>query len=161
MRFPIFRTRTALLVLTGAVAAGSAIVPATSAFAARVSYVAPADNAALTHKVTGTGTGGLNRPLNGLFMAATEPLAVQLNCTFTGSTYYRYHCTATASGGSGNGYSFYWSGAEEVSVEGASSDAYTCAYDVWDVPPPYVAVDVAVVDSNSNVAHASAIVHCQ
>jgi hypothetical protein len=160
MRLPIFRARTAILVLTGTVAAGSAIVPATSAFAARVSYVAPADNAALTHKLPGIGigigTGSVNRPSHGFRTASTEPLAVHLNCTTWWGTYL-YKCTAYASGGSGAGYAFYWDNAEELTDEGGWSTAVACEIGFG---ASYFPVGVTVVDSNYNMALNAEYVQC-
>src|SRR5688572_7089834 len=72
------------------------------------------------------------------------PLEVTVECTQYGGTTYWLSCNATASGGTGTGYTFEWSwGAEYVSSSGAYSYAYyDCSnYFSWSYNPGVTVYD--------------------
>lgn len=82
------------------------------------------------------------------------PLTVTVNCSDTGALYTatRFDCTATASGGSGTGYSFIWHGnATEYYDQGGTSKAYyPCQYVYPGVG--YLQAIAVVVDSSGSGA---------
>jgi subtilisin family serine protease len=84
-------------------------------------------NSAFVNKLSGIGTGSPNRLLNSL-IATSTPLTASVSCPGSRDYYNRVDCTATASGGSGTGYSFSWHGsASEYYDQGGVSKAYvTC-----------------------------------
>ncbi|WP_420129196.1 S8 family peptidase [Longimicrobium sp.] len=85
-------------------------------------------NAVHLNKLTNVGTGSYNRLLSSLLSTSPPPTGTPLSATVTcpgGRDYYnRIDCTATASGGSGTGYSFSWNGsANEYYDQGGTSKA--------------------------------------
>ncbi len=106
--------------------------------------------------VTSAGSNSPNRLLYSGFITAPytpptggTPLTINVFCEAEA-----FYCTATASGGSGTGYSFTWLNAGEMSEEGAWSEAY-----------PYcgtklVTVKATVTDSNGATATGQAGYYC-
>lgn len=62
----------------------------------------------LSPGLSDAGDGSPNRPLNAIVAAAHLPLAVDLQCSHMWMGY--HSCIASASGGTGFGYTFSWSG---------------------------------------------------
>ncbi|HEX8321770.1 S8 family peptidase [Longimicrobium sp.] len=83
-------------------------------------------NAAFVNKLSGIGTGSPNRLLNSLVGTTTPPptpLTASVSCPGGRDYYNRVDCTATASGGSGTGYSFSWHSGSEYYDQGGVSKA--------------------------------------
>jgi hypothetical protein len=80
------------------------------------------------------------------------PLSVYLFCDGSASYYY---CTASAMGGSGSGYTFYWSPDHELSENGASSSASGSICNTG-----YSEVGVVVMDSNYEFAQTTYPMTC-
>jgi hypothetical protein len=103
--------------------------------------------------------------------AATAPDGPSLNGGALGATancvpysYYpsiTYDCTAVASGGSGSGYSFSWSGgASEYYDQGGTSKAYVVCYKYSGSPHGTLSVYGTVTDGSNTTAWFSASRSC-
>jgi hypothetical protein len=88
-------------------------------------------NAAFVNKLSGIGTGSPNRLLSAL-VGGTQPpppppgtpLAATVSCPGSRDYSNRVDCTATATGGTGTGYTFSWHGnASEYYDQGGTSKA--------------------------------------
>ncbi|HEX8362965.1 MAG TPA: S8 family peptidase [Longimicrobium sp.] len=103
---------------------------------------------AFVGKLTGIGTGSPNRLLNATLAV---PPSVTLYCE-------PYYCDASASGGSGTGYSFTWTGAaEHYDSGGYSSATYS---QCGGTTTQYRTVTVTVTDSQGGTASASTRAQC-
>ncbi len=105
---------------------------------------------AFTNKLTGIGTGSPNRLLNATLAV---PPSVSIYCE-------PYYCDASASGGSGTGYSFTWTGAIEHSDSGGYSTATYSQCAGGGTTINYRTVTVTVTDSQGGTATASRRAQC-
>ncbi|HEX8696072.1 MAG TPA: S8 family peptidase [Longimicrobium sp.] len=114
-------------------------------------------SAAFTNKLTGIGTGSPNLLLSSLVPGNQPPpgtpLSVSVNCepySYYPST--TYNCIATATGGSGTGYSFTWAYGGEYYDQGGVSKAYVTCYKYSGSYHGTLSNYGNVTDSNGNTA---------
>jgi aqualysin 1 len=111
-------------------------------------------NAAFTNKLTGIGTGSPNLLLSSLVPGnqppSGTPLSVSVNCE--PYSYTTYNCIATATGGSGTGYSFTWAYGGEYYDQGGVSKAYVQCYKYSGSYSGTLSNYGSVTDSNGNTA---------
>jgi subtilisin family serine protease len=105
---------------------------------------------AFTGKLTSIGTGSPNRLLNATLAV---PPSVTIYCE-------PYYCEASASGGSGTGYSFTWTGAAEINDSGGQSTASYSQCAGGGTTIGYRTVTVTVTDSGGGTATASTRAQC-
>lgn len=148
-----YTSTTATMTLDGTSMASPHVAGAAATYLQQYPTATPAavataiKNYAYSGKLTGIGTGSPNRLLNSVL----DALHVRVSCPVdTGS------CFASASGGTGTGYSFTWNQATETSDANGFSTA--------DVNGPclnnIVSVNVQLTDSGGGHASATARVNC-